>query len=809
MEAGITSWVDYLVIGLYFFFVIAVGMLSLCRKNRETVKGYFLAGRTMTWLPIGASIFASNIGSEHFVGLAGSGAASGIGVVLFEWGGVLLLLLLGWVFLPIYLHAGVFTMPEYLGRRFGGNRMCLYLSVVSVLLYITTKISVDMFSGVFFIQMATGLDMYLAMIPLLLVTALYTLAGGLAAVVFTDALQTVVMLVGAVVLSVLAFVEVGGFSQLYVKYMVAMPHPNTTGQLLNADNLTFLADNLTSILENLTDAITGDHLDTTAANTIFPNSDFINTSRAAGGQCGLPKADAWHMFRDPMGTDLPWPGVVFRVTFAAIWYWCADQVIVQRALAAKNVAHARAATVLAGYLKFTPLFLIIMPGMISRVLYPDIIACNTKESCKLACGNEAGCSNSAYPNLILKLAPVGIKGLLMAVMVAALMSSLTSIFNSAVTVFTMDLWRRGRPRASERELLIVGRLFVLVLVGISIAWIPLIMASQEGQLFMYIMSVTSYLAPPISAIFFLAMFVPRVNEPGAFWGVMCGQCVGIARLVLDFVYPSPACGEPDDRPDVVSKVHFAYFAIVIFTLTVGVALAVSLLTEPQDSQQIKNLTFWSYLKHQNSATSPANSPNEGASWPNKGTANETDDGPLAGARPNSHVGIDTSVHSDNMAAETSPDKTNFRPGSEARVALMNAATGANTGAQTTGSRASLESTFTRGSPGRFSDISHRIALSRDSGVRERLSKVKTQQRASLTEVTADAPERTEGRRPSAVTLEGLDDVIKVMGKYPDFGPGQSMAGTSWLVVGHPWSTVLNVNAVILLCVLAFLCGFFH
>ncbi|KAH9502757.1 Sodium/nucleoside cotransporter [Bulinus truncatus] len=201
MEAGITHWVDYMVIGIYFAFVIGVGLLSLCRKNRESVKGYFLAGRSMTWIPVGASLFASNIGSEHFIGLAGSGSASGVAVVLFEWAAVLLLILLGWVFLPIYLTSGVFTMPEYLARRFGGSRMRIYLSCVSISLYIATKISVDMYAGVFFIQMATGLDMYIAMIPLLVVTALYTVAGGLAAVIFTDTLQTIVMLVGAIVMS--------------------------------------------------------------------------------------------------------------------------------------------------------------------------------------------------------------------------------------------------------------------------------------------------------------------------------------------------------------------------------------------------------------------------------------------------------------------------------------------------------------------------------------------------------------------------------------------------------------------------------
>ncbi|GFO30752.1 sodium/glucose cotransporter 2 [Plakobranchus ocellatus] len=561
MKAGITDPVDITVIAVYFGFVIIVGILSLFRRNRESVQGYFLAGRSMTWIPIGASLFASNIGSEHFIGLAGSGAVSGIGVVSFEWGAVLLLLLLGWVFLPIYLSSEVFTMPEYLGRRFGGQRMRIYLSLVALVLYVATKVSVDMYAGVFFIQVATGLDMYLAMIPLLAITAVYTVVGGLAAVVLTDTLQTVVMLVGAVILGIISFMEVGGLPGLYEKYRMAVAEPLgsnvTVTYLISEDYAPGASRNVTAVLDSV-----------------------------VNGTCGKPRDDAFHMFRDPVNSDLPWPGVVFRATFASLWNWCADQVIVQRALAAKNMAHARGATILAGYLKFTPLFLIIFPGMISRVLYPDVVACVGKEACRIACGNEAGCSNTAYPYLIMNLAPKGIRGLLMAVMVAALMSSLTSIFNSAVTVFTMDLWRRGRPFAKEKELLLVGRIFVVVLVGVSIVWIPLIMQSQGGQLFFYIQAVTGYIAPPISAIFILAVSMPRINE----------KTVGLIRLVLDFVYPSPSCGHEDDRPAIVSKVHFTYFSIVVFGVTAAVAIIVSFLTKPQGQEEIENLTFWTLRK---------------------------------------------------------------------------------------------------------------------------------------------------------------------------------------------------------------------
>ncbi|XP_063414642.1 sodium/mannose cotransporter SLC5A10-like [Mytilus trossulus] len=553
MKAGLDNWIDILVLVIYFILVLAVGLLSVCRKGRDSVKGYFLAGRSMLWFPIGASLFASNIGSEHFIGLAGSGAASGIAVVAFEWGAALCLPLLGWVFLPIYLSSGVFTIPEYLSKRFGGTRLRTYLSILALFLYIATKISVDVYAGSVFIQQALGWSTYPSIIGLLVITAVYTVIGGLAAVIFTDTLQTIIMLTGAISLSVLGFIKVGGINGLIPKYMDAIP-----------DSLRYADSFNTS--SNIT-------------------SNFTS-------QCGYPRLDSFHIIRNPVDSDLPWPGLLIRSTFISTWYWCADQVIVQRALAAKNIGHARGATLMAGYLKFLPLFLIIMPGMISRVLFTEDVACHDPETCIRVCDNPVGCSNVAYPKLILGLAPTGLRGLMMAVMMSALMSSLTSIFNSAATLFTMDLWTKIRRKATDRELLIVGKVFIVILVGISVAWIPLIQNSQEGQLFLYIQAVTGYLAPPICAVFLLAVFVPRINEKGAFWGMLSGQIVGITRMVLDFVYPSPKCGTVDTRPDIISKVHFTYFSAGLLFFTGIMVVILSLLTKQGEYQVGRYLTFW-------------------------------------------------------------------------------------------------------------------------------------------------------------------------------------------------------------------------
>uniref|UniRef100_A0A8C3VSR1 Sodium/myo-inositol cotransporter 2 n=1 Tax=Catagonus wagneri TaxID=51154 RepID=A0A8C3VSR1_9CETA len=493
---------DIAVLVLYFLFVLAVGLWSTVKTKRDTVRGYFLAGGDMVWWPVGASLFASNVGSGHFVGLAGSGAATGLSVTAYEFNGIFSVLMLAWIFLPIYI-AG----------------------------------QVDMYAGAIFIQQSLHLNLYLAVVGLLAITALYTITGGLAAVIYTDALQTLIMLIGALILMGYSFAAVGGMEGLKEKYFLA------------------LAGNRT-------------------------------------GNCGLPRGDAFHIFRDPLTSDLPWPGILFGMSIPSLWYWCTDQVIVQRTLAAKNLSHAKGGSLMAAYLKVLPLFIMVFPGMVSRVLFPDQVACADPEICQKVCGNPAGCSDIAYPKLVLELLPMGLRGLMMAVMVAALMSSLTSIFNSASTIFTMDLWNHLRPRASEKELMIVGRVFVLLLVLVSILWIPAIQASQGGQLFIYIQSISSYLQPPVAVVFILGCFWKRTNEKGAFSGLILGLLLGLIRLVLDFVYGQPRCDQPDERPAVVRDIHYLYFSMILSSVTLVTACTVSCCTAPPSKETVSRLTWF-------------------------------------------------------------------------------------------------------------------------------------------------------------------------------------------------------------------------
>uniref|UniRef100_A0A8B9MEY7 Sodium/glucose cotransporter 1 n=1 Tax=Accipiter nisus TaxID=211598 RepID=A0A8B9MEY7_9AVES len=503
---------DISVIVIYFLVVLAVGLWAMYSTNRGTVGGFFLAGRSMVWWPIGASLFASNIGSGHFVGIAGTAAAGGIAIGGYEW--------------------NVVTMPEYLKKRFGGKRIQVYLSVLSLILYIFTKISADIFSGAVFIQLAIGLNLYLAIIILLAITALYTITGGLAAVIYTDTLQTFIMVVGSFILMGFAFAEVGGYDDFMRKYMEAIPS----------------------------------------------NISYGNTTIDA--ECYTPRRDSFHIFRDAVTGDLPWPGLVFGLSIIALWYWCTDQVIVQRCLSGKNMSHVKAGCIMCGYLKLLPMFIIVMPGMISRILYTDVVACVVPEVCQQYCGTAVGCTNIAYPKMVVELMPNGLRGLMLSVMLASLMSSLTSIFNSASTLFTMDIYTKIRSRPSEKELMLAGRAFMLLLIGISIAWVPVVQSAQSGQLFDYIQSVTSYLGPPIAAVFLLAIFCKRVNEQGAFWGLMVGLLTGLSRMIAEFAYGTGNCVTPSNCPFIICGIHYLYFAMILFGVSTIVILAVSFMTKP-------------------------------------------------------------------------------------------------------------------------------------------------------------------------------------------------------------------------------------
>ncbi|XP_074644795.1 sodium/glucose cotransporter 4-like isoform X2 [Tubulanus polymorphus] len=457
----------------------------------------------------------------------------------YEFNALFLLQVLGWIFLPVYIATGVHTLPEYTKRRFGTERIRIYLSLLSILLYIS-RISTNLFSGAIFIQQSLKWSLYLSILLLLVITALLTITGGLAAVIYTDTLQAFIMVIGSTILMIISVVKIGGYEGLKEKY----PHA-------------------------------------------ISNTTLVNNST-----CGLPSERAFQMLRPSDDPNMPWIGFILGATPGSMWFWCSDQMVVQRALAAKSLSHAQGGTLLAGYLKILPMFAMSIPGMISRVLYPDEVACSDPDVCYSICENRHGCSNIAYPRLVLGIMPQGLRGVMMAVMLSGLVSNLTSIFNSASTLFTMDIYRKIRRRPKNNELMIIGRVCVIVMVAIGIALIPLIKEFHGSQLFVYLVTVESHICPQILVIYLLAILWKRTNEKATICGLVLGSLFGLIRLVMVFVYPPPHCGEPDTRPSFISKIHFMYFSIVLTAFTTVVTVGVSLCTKPPAPSLLVHTTYW-------------------------------------------------------------------------------------------------------------------------------------------------------------------------------------------------------------------------
>jgi SSS family solute:Na+ symporter len=498
--------VDLGIIAVYFVIVFGIGFYFSLKER--TSEDYFLASRDVGWFAIGASLFVSNISTEHFIGLAGSGATSGLAVGHFEWLACLILLILGWVFVPFYLRSNVFTMPEFLERRY--NRKCsIYLASVSILAYIFTKISVHLYAAAIVLERVVGWSPMTAAILLVVATGIYTVAGGLAAVIYTDMVQTLVLLAGAIALTWIGLDKVGGFEGL----------------------------------------------------------------RAA-----VP-ADYFSMIKPMDHPEFPWTGIFLGAPILGLWYWCTDQVIVQRVLSAKDEGHAKAGTIFAGFLKILPVFILVLPGLIAFALFRDLF--------KIENGHVTN-GDIAYPTLVVNLLPPGLVGLMIAALLAALMGAMSSVFNSASTMVTLDFYKKIRPEASERQLVNFGRAATAVMVVLGLLWVPFIHL-LSSQLYIYLQSVQAYISPPIAVCFIFGILWPRLNGAGAIWSLLVGFVLGSLRFVLEVLdktrhYDSPAIRWLVDM-------NFLHYAILMFAVCTGVLIAVSLATKAPDRRTLAGLTF--------------------------------------------------------------------------------------------------------------------------------------------------------------------------------------------------------------------------
>jgi len=519
---------DWIVLGIFCIGLVGI-VIWVVRQKDETSTDYFLAGRDATWLAIGSSIFASNIGSEHLVGLAGAGASSGMAMAHWEMHGWLILIL-GWFFVPFYERSGVFTMPEFLEKRYNkGSRSIL--SIISLVSYVFTKVAVTVYAGgivfqqVFGIESMFGIDFFwISAVGLVVLTGIYTTLGGMKAVLWTSVLQTPVLLVGSLAVLVIGLIKLGGWSEM-MEICRAVP--------VNADG-----DTMTNLIRSANDP------------------------------------------------EYPWTGVILGSAIIGFWYWCTDQFIVQRVLSGRNQTESRRGAILGAGFKLLPVFIFLIPGMIAYAL-------NAKGMISLPD------SDSAFAVLVKELLPLGFKGLVVGGILAALMSSLASLFNSSATLFTVDFYQKYRPQALEKELVRVGRIATVVVVVLGILWIP-VMKGLGKFLYAYLQDVQSMLAPGIAAVFLLGVLSKRTTPKAGLYGLLIGFVLGMTRLGFKIF----GTGMSQDGPlySVFFKMNGYNYEVILFFVVIVLMILISYFTPKADPLAIKGLYVGSATAEQKALT---------------------------------------------------------------------------------------------------------------------------------------------------------------------------------------------------------------
>jgi SSS family solute:Na+ symporter len=553
-NASSLTGLDWSMIALYFGILAGVAGWVV-KRSKNTAADYFLAGRNLGWWIIGASIFASNIGSEHVVGLAGSGAADGVAMAHYElhaW----CLLVLAWVFVPFYMRSQVFTMPEFLERRFSPASRYV-LSVVSLVTFVVSKIAVGIFAGgvVFATLLAElrlsvgGLEInsfWIGSVLVIVLTGLYTALGGMRAVAYNDAVQVVVLITGSALLTFYGLYQLGGWGELR--------------RLCGSD------------MFNLWKPLIPTGVEATWSPVLERRSD------------GRIVRMAWY-FND----YFPWLGMLFCAPIIGLWYWCTDQYIVQRALGAPDEQTARRGSIFAAFLKLFPVYLFIVPGLVAFAL-----AKSGKVPGLEAIATDRNVAQAAFPMLVQHLLPSGLRGIVVAGLLSALMGSLAGVFNACSTLFTVDLYEKWKPGASQSQIVRTGRTATMVMVLIALAWIPVIQGAHG--LYNYLQAIQGYLAPPIFVVFFLGVFLKRMNAQGCFWAMVVGFGIGLFRMLVDTPVTLGLAGFEAGYPAgsflwIVNKTYFQYFSVLITVVSAIVMVGVSYLIVEPDYSKIAGLTY--------------------------------------------------------------------------------------------------------------------------------------------------------------------------------------------------------------------------
>lgn len=536
---------DWLVIGLFFIALIGI-IVWVMRQKQNNAADYFLGGKDATWIAIGASIFASNIGSEHLIGLAGSGASSGMAMAHWEIQGWMILLL-GWVFVPFYTRSMVYTMPEFLERRFNPQSRTI-LATISLISYVLTKVAVTVYAGGLVFQQVFGIDtlwgidfFWIAAIGLVLLTALYTIFGGMKSVLYTSVLQTPILLLGSLIILVLGLKELGGWDEMM--------------KICSGVEVNEYGDTMVNLIRN--------------------NND----------------------------PQYPWLGALIGSAVIGFWYWCTDQFIVQRVLSGKDEKEARRGTIFGAYLKLLPVFLFLIPGMIAFAIHQKYVGAGGEGFLPMLANGNVN-SDAAFPTLVAKLLPAGVKGLIVCGILAALMSSLASLFNSSAALFTIDFYQRYRPNTDPKKLVRIGQAATVVIVVLGILWIP-VMRSVGDVLYLYLQDVQSVLAPGIAAAFLIGILWKRATAMGGMWALLSGLIIGLTRLGAK-VYYSNADVIPGTDGSLFQYIFYdcnwLFFCGWMLVFCLGVGVIVSLCTKAPDPAKIQGLVFGTSTAEQRAAT---------------------------------------------------------------------------------------------------------------------------------------------------------------------------------------------------------------
>ena len=515
--------IDWAIVLIYFAILILIVWRT--SRKQDSTDEYFLAGRNVGWFVIGCSLFASNVGSEHIVGLAGSGATQGMGMAHWELHAYILIML-GWIFVTFYYTSGISTMPEFLEKRFGATTRWI-LSVVSLAAYVLTKVSVNVYAGAIVFEtllpnsfQSIGGAFWVGALTTVILTGIYTIFGGFRAVLFTDTAQAFILIIGSALITWIGLDKLGGWGELQS----------------------------------------------------FAQTNVVDYA-------------LWRPMNNP---DFPWLGILMASPIVGIWYWCTDQYIVQRTLAAKNLTTARRGTIWGAFLKVWPVMIFLVPGLIAAALNSQgMIDLPETDAGKID-------GDKVFATMVAETLPIGLRGLVIGGLLAALMSSLSSLFNSCATLFTIDIYQKLKPEASQKHLVLVGRIATAIVVLLGIMWIPILRSlSADSGLYKYLQDVQGYLAPSITAVFLLGLFYPRTNSAGAIVGLVAGFVMGMGKLTIQLLYKTPKDAEPSSLLNQIADFNFLYASGVLFAATAILVVVVSSVTTAPSEAQIKGLTWQS------------------------------------------------------------------------------------------------------------------------------------------------------------------------------------------------------------------------